>query len=378
MERATTKSRTTVVFLAVLTAIAIYFCFVLARAFLTSIAWALVIAVLFFPLHNRIHKSLRNRNAAALISIILVILMFMVPAVLLGKALVGELGTLYRQANKNSLSGGGWPAEAARLSNDISAWVAHFTGSQDFDFRAAAVSRIEQASEMLGSVIAGWLGNVASLLAGFVITLFVLFFVFRDGLEFRDRMGAVLPLSQEQVQKLFLTISESIVAEMYGVVAVALGQGLLMGLCFWAMGLPSPVLWGALTAIVSLVPVGGTALVWIPGAIFLFATGHWVRALILLAWGGGVVSTGASIVQPIVIGRRVKLHPLEIFLGLLGGIQAFGLIGIFAGPIIISLTLALVRILRDEVRRWRSANSESSPAGTQDTATVVIEAITSQ
>src|SRR5262249_13096283 len=101
--------------------------------------------------------------------------------------------------------------------------------------------------------------------------------------------------------------------------------------------------------------VGGTALVWLPGSIILVASGHWVSGIILLAWGAGVVGMLATVVQPIVLGRRAKLHTLQIFLGLLGVMRAFGLIVLYMGPIIISATHALFQIVREENRAWRRA-----------------------
>ncbi|HYM00439.1 MAG TPA: AI-2E family transporter [Blastocatellia bacterium] len=368
--------RTTIIFLLLVTGTAVYFCFVLARPFLDAIAWAMVIAVLFFPVHNAAHKTIRNPNAAAMLSVALVLLTFIIPAVLLGRAMAGELKTLYGQANGNGQKDGGWPAHLTRFTDDASAWIAIHIGADKLDLRKEAAGRLEQLSESLGTAIANWLGNAASILVECVFILFIAFFVFRDGLSLKERLGSVLPLTHEQVERLFRTISETLIAEMYGVLAVAIAQGLLMGLGFWALGLPSPVLWGTVTAVVSLVPVGGTAFVWIPGAIILIASGHWIKGLVLLGWGAGFVSLLAAITQPLIIGRRVKLHPLEIFLGLLGGIEAFGLIGLFAGPIIISLTLALFDILKEEVRSWRSGEAEDIASHEPDRATVVIETVT--
>ena len=370
-----TNKRSTLIFLLILAVVASYFCYVLAGPFLTSIAWAVVIAVMFFPIHNRIRREVPSANAAALLSILLVVLIFIIPALLLGRAMAGDLSALYKQANDQSQGDGGLPARVGRLNETASAWIAGHIGTREIDLRKEILTRLEQLSATLGSTIAGWLGNALSLLARCVITLFILFFVFRDGPALRDRLGGVLPLTHEQVEKLFRVISDTIFAEMYGVVAIAIAQGILLGLAAWALGLPSPVLWAALTALASLIPVGGTAFVWLPGSIILIATGHWVKGLILLAWGGGFVGMVASVGQPLLIGRRAKLHPLEIFIGLLGGVQVFGLIGLFLGPIIISLTLAVFDILKEEIRSWRSAEEEEHPGREVDSATVIVEAI---
>jgi predicted PurR-regulated permease PerM len=369
------KKRSTIIFLLLLTAVASYFCFILATPFLSSIAWAMVIAVMFFPLHKRIGRDIHNPNAAAMVSVLLVLLTFIIPALFLGRAMAGDLATLYRNVSGQGQVDGGWPAHLSHFNDGASAWIARHIGPTEIDLRKQALARVEVLTGALGAFIAGWLSNAAALLGRSIITLFILFFIFRDGVSLKDRLGAILPLTHEQVEKLFRSISGTIVAEMYGVLGVAIAQGILIGLAIWALGLPSPVLWAAVTAVVSLVPIGGTAFVWLPGSIFLMVSGHWVKGLILLVWGAAFVGMFASIAQPLVIGRRVKLHPLEIFLGLLGGVQAFGLIGLFLGPIIIALTLALVDILKDEVRSWRSAEVEEHPGQDPDSATVVIEAI---
>ena len=127
-----------------------------------------------------------------------------------------------------------------------------------------------------------------------------------------------------------------------------------MGVGFWFLGLRSPILWGVVTAACSLVPVVGSALVWLPAALFLVASGHWAKGVILLAWGAGFVSIVDHIVRPYVVGGRARMNSLLVFFSLLGGIQAFGILGIFLGPLVLSITLALLGMLRETARAWRS------------------------
>jgi predicted PurR-regulated permease PerM len=352
MENYPPRKWTTAISLAALTAIALLFCFMIARPFLTSMAWALVIAVAFQPVHHRIHRVIRNRSGAAFVSIIVVIMIFIIPAALLGLATINELGNTLQSINQKSAAQGGWTAYITRISDGASRWIGDRVQAPDFDLKREFVSRIDQIGSVAGSIATGMVGNITSVLGQCVLTLFILFFTLRDGRSAGRWLAAVLPFSHEQVESLFTSITDTIVADMYGVIAIAIAQGLLMALSFWLLGLPSPYLWGALSAAVALLPVGGTALVWLPGSIILVASHHWVKGLILLAWGFGVVSMLATIVQPILLGRRTKMHTLQIFLGLLGGIQAFGLVGLFLGPIIISVTRALFHIIRAEARGW--------------------------
>ncbi len=137
---------------------------------------------------------------------------------------------------------------------------------------------------------------------------------------------------------------------MYGVLAVAFTQGLLLGLAFWVLGLPSPVLWGMTAAIFSLIPVVGTGVVCVPAAVILIFSGHWVKGLILLGWGAGVVGTADNFIRPLVISDQIRLHPLYVFFALLGGVQAFGISGLFIGPMAFALAQSLFTLMKEEIQ----------------------------
>ena len=168
----------------------------------------------------------------------------------------------------------------------------------------------------------------------------------------RRRIAAILPLHAEQIDKLFTGIYNTIMATVYGGLVVAAVQGALVGLALWVFGVPSPVLWGAVAAMFSLVPLVGSATVWLPAAIYLFINGHWVQALILIAWGGGVVGTIDNLLRPMLMSGRVRMHTLLIFFSVFGGVQVFGFIGLFAGPVILAITMTVLSLLREESRSW--------------------------
>jgi predicted PurR-regulated permease PerM len=353
----------TPIFLISVTGIALFFCYTIARPFLPSIAWALIIAIPFHPIHDRLLRVIHNRSAAALVSVLIVTLIVIVPATLLCLATINELRNAFQSLSEKSAAEGGLTPYLSRIADAASDWIGSHVHAPDFDLKRELLARLGQISSVAGSIATSLIGNVASVFFQGILTLFILFFMLRDGHSARRLLAAVIPLSHEQIERLLGSVTDTIIADMYGVIGIAIAQGLLMALAFWVLGLPSPFLWGAVSSVVSLLPVGGTALVWLPGSIILVASGHWARGIILLAWGAGVVGMLATIVQPIVLGRRAKLHTLQIFLGLLGGIQAFGLIGIFLGPIIISATHALFRIIREENRAWRAGEHKQEPAG---------------
>ena len=149
---------------------------------------------------------------------------------------------------------------------------------------------------------------------------------------------------------------------MYGVVAVALAQGTLGAIGYAIAGLPSVVIWSVATALMSMIPLAGAASVWAIASIYLLAIGSWGKAIFMVAWGAGVISTADNIVRPLVLSGRVKLHTLLIFFSLLGGVKAFGIIGLFVGPIIVSVAMALLKILQEERLDWERTSATTKSA----------------
>jgi predicted PurR-regulated permease PerM len=227
-----------------------------------------------------------------------------------------------------------------------------------FDVRATLLRWLEQTSRFLLATGAAALSNIFSFAVNLVVVFITLFFLFREGARIRQRAAALLPLSAEQVERLFTTINDTVVANVYGGLAVAAAQGCLTGLAFWVLSLPSPIMWGVLTAVASLVPVIGSAMIWVPASLVLLAGGHWGKALLLLGWGAAVVGQVDTLVRPYVIGKQVKVHTLLLFFALLGGVKAFGIMGLFIGPVVLSVTMAVFAIL-EEV----TSTSQSSQPG---------------
>lgn len=346
MER---KQAATAIFLVVLVIIALYFCFLIIRPFFSPIFLALMLAIVFHPVHIRIQARLRNRSTGALFSTILVLFAFLVPVIGLGIIVSRETSNLYRLLNERSTEQGGWNPYVMHGLQRVLSWVGRYIDLSNFDLRGSVLRWLEQISRYLFSWGAQIFSNFIAFVVDAVIAFFTLFFFFREGREAKERVAVVLPLSRVQVERLFTGISNSIVANVYGVLAVGASQGILAGLGFWVLGLPSPVLWGMVTALFSLVPIIGSAAVWGPAAIVLAVGGHWVKALILLGWGAGVVSQADNVVRPYVISERANLNTLAVFFALLGGVKAFGVIGLFVGPVALSFTLVVLEMLRETI-----------------------------
>lgn len=338
-----------VVFLLALLAGSLALAFWIFRSFLQPIAFATVIAIGFYPLYLGISRIVRGSNKSALLATFLVLLIFILPALLIASAAGGELIKAARHFGDRSTEQGGAVAYLAEKQQSALHWLARYVDVEELHLEDAAASLPGQISKVLLTVGTRLVGGLAGFAGNAILTFLVLFFLFRDGRVAIENVTSVLPLSREQSMRLLTGIRDSIIANLYGILAVGLAQGLLTGAALAVLHVPSALLLGLATAFCSLIPIAGTALVWLPSAIYLMATGHLWKGIILIVWGSAVVGTIDNIIRPLVIGRRVELHPLLLLFSLLGGLQVFGFIGIFVGPVIISVITALINMLREEL-----------------------------
>lgn len=359
--------QTRIVFLAAASAVTLWFGYVIARPFLKPIFMACVLAIVFFPFYARLQRLIRLPNVAALLSTLLLLLLLVIPAVLLGAAIEREVTAAYQSLNQQGAQDGGLIPYLLKVSEKINRWFGRYIDASRIDLRAGLQNRLQQISAALLAGIAGLLGNLTSFVVDAVITFFTLFFLFRDGRAVKRRLAVLLPLRPDQVEKLTDGVSRTIVASMYGGLAVALAQGLLISLAFRVLSVPSPILWGMVTAVFSFVPLIGSAAVWLPAALILMVSGHLVKGLLLLAWGAGVVAMADNVVRPLIISEQVNFHPLHIFFALLGGVQAFGPVGLFVGPVVLAIATALFSLWREENLQQTEAKllEEQTAAATQ-------------
>lgn len=350
----TVKKQTAVICLLAVAVAGIYACYLIVRPFLGPLMIAVMLAIVFHPLHTRMQALFRRPNAAAIASTMLVLLVVAIPVVVVGVTVSAELRDVIQMLRDQSASHGGVSAYLTQLGEGWLSRLANFVHLPQMDAHATLLRWAEQSSSYLLAFGAGAVSNIFTFVLNAVVVFFSLVFFFREGRSIRTWLIEMLPLSKGQVEKLFDEINKTLIANLYGGIAVGLAQGALTGLSFWALGISAPVLWTLMTALASLIPVVGSALIWGPAAVFLLLTGHWVKALILFGWGAGVVAQIDAVVRPYVLSARVKVHPLLIFFALMGGVKAFGPIGIFAGPVVLSVTLATLEMLKTTDFSWQS------------------------
>ena len=320
------------------TGIGVYLCYLLTVPFLASLTWALVLSVSFSHAHQKIEMRLKHRGLAAAISVAAILILVVFPVVLVVQQLARETanGAVYVEAQ---IRNGEWREALAGQPTLARAvlWV-----EQQLDLGGTAGSIASYLTTLGTSVLL----NSISQFMNLVLTFYMLFYFLRDRRQIVRKLQTLSSLTSTETRYVLSRFVDTIHATVFGKLVVAAVQGTLSGLMFWWLGLPLPMLWGAVMGMLSIVPVLGAFVVWVPAAIYLTLEGDWGKALVLTAWGVGVVATIDNILYPMLVGDRLKLHAVPTFIGAIGGILAFGAAGLILGPAIISVTLALIKILK--------------------------------
>ena len=338
-----TRERVAALALAAATALAFYVCYRLALPFLPAVTWAFALAVVAHPLHSRLARRLNRPSVAAGLSVAAAAFLVVTPAVFLVQQFVSQASRGAQALRAQAESG---QLQAALEGNSHLSRVVGWSGSK-IDVRAAAEWVTSSAGPYLPSVAGGTLRTLAQL----VVTFFTLFYLLRDRRAITRAIRSLLPLSQSETDRIFARVSDTVCATVYGTFAVSLVQGVLGGLMFWWLGLPAPLLWGVAMFLLSLVPVLGAPVVWMPAAIFLALTGGWWKALILAAWGTVVIGSVDNLLYPVLVGDRVRMHTLLVFFSVIGGLMLFGAAGLVLGPVAVVVTAALTEVWRQRTSR---------------------------
>lgn len=322
------------------TAIALYLCWLMLKPFLGVVAWAVVLVIVFYPVHKRLSERIKRPGLRALLSCLLVVLIVVIPLTVLSTIVAQELAKVIPNL----------PSQISVLLNSqtspfgrISSWLETRFGIDTVSSKGFVVDHLKQSSERLLGASFNIMGNIVSGIVQAVFVLFTMYYLFKDGDKIVNKLPAAMPLSKGQSEAIIKRTTEVVSASVYGVVAIAAIQGLLGGIAFWILGIPSPLLWAVLMGFVCMIPLAGSFLVWLPLAIYLMLTGHLTKAVILIVWGALVISTVDNFLRPKLVGGQTRLHELFIFFSVLGGISVFGLLGIVLGPVVLAITLGLLQ-----------------------------------
>ena len=326
--------------LAALTALMVYLCWRMATPFVSAFTWALALAIASQPLRNRLTARM-PATLAALLTIVVLIIGLGIPAALLSHQVLHEsirgqeaLRQIIRQdVLEKSLRSYPW----IRAAWD---WL-----TPQMDLPAAA----QQAATSVGGWVAPLFAGSFRIVSQLATSIFVLFFFLRDQEPILKTLRGLLPLKPTDIDHVLSSVKSAIYAAVYGRLAIGLLQGLLGGLIFWFVGLPAPVFWGCLMALLSILPVVGTFIVLAPAAAVLLLTGAWGQAIAVTLWGLLVIHPVDNVLYPMLVGEKLGLHPLVLFVAFVGGLITFGPPGLILGPAIVAAAIALVAVWKDAI-----------------------------
>ena len=325
--------------------------FLILRPFLVPILWSMLLAFLLFPAQRALGHRLGDRYAlTAILLTLLTTVVLIAPLPLLGLAFASQAKDLFGRVQKlvadSGISGAGDVMDIPIVSRAIR-WASSIAPVDAEQIHGWLVSGLQALLQGLVAVSGAFVVGALSALVGLGIMLFLLFFFLRDGDRILASAVRLIPMTPARREQLVDHVAAVTRAVVFGSLLTALVQGVLVAIGFALVGLPSPVVFGAVAAVASLIPLIGTALVWVPAVGVLFLQGRWVAALLLAAWSVAVVSSADNVVRPLFISGRAQISTLPVFLGLMGGLSAFGPIGLVVGPVVVALTLALLRFAEE-------------------------------
>jgi predicted PurR-regulated permease PerM len=329
----------------------IYQLYQVFQPFLTSIAWAIILRFAFQPVHYLLRSQLPARpNLVALLATVAVTLAVAIPALAISTILTQEAAGAIEHVTRFLQAGG-----LERLGEQLRqlAWIPFWTwlspwlDTTSIDLRGMLLRALNSGVNVLVEQMTIGAASLLVLAVKFILMLLTLFFVFRDGETFYNWVRSTLPFASAQQEYVFTQLAQTVNAVSYGLGVTAVIQGLLAGLLYWILGVPFPAFWGLLTGIVAPIPIGGTGLIWAPAGVYLILAESFVRGVILLACGAFVVSTIDNVLKAYLISGRTRLPPLILFFAILGGLKAYGVLGVFVGPLLLAFVITGVTLYRD-------------------------------
>jgi len=327
-------------------ALALILSFLIFRPYLGMMVFAAILAVLMQPVYRKLHKYFRNASLASLSTVFLTLVLVLVPLLFVIASLATEAVSLYGKIRD-------------RVGfDDVAAALARIVGTEQAGKIAAEAGRavsdlasyVQPFVNGLTSNIVAIFSNTFSFVLGFILILLGMYYLLKDGPAFKKEVLELSPLTKQDDTVIVERIIDAIKAVAFGQFVIAIIKGVIGGVAFLIFGLPTPIFWGTMIALTNFVPGIGTALVTVPFTIYLFAIGRFWSALIMAAVSLLVIGLVDNFLTPQVMRSRLKIHPLLILLSILGGLSFFGAYGLFFGPIVLSVTLALIDIYKKEFR----------------------------
>jgi predicted PurR-regulated permease PerM len=307
-----------------------------------AILWGTILAIVSAPLYRRLRGRFGGRRtAAALVTLVLVVVIVILPLSVIGALLVEQVTEVYTRVKSGELN----PAQHfERIVHTLPGWAVELLERFDLTELTAVQHRFSEGllrgSQFFATQALSVGQRTFDVVVSFFVMLYLFFFLVRDGDDLVRRIRAAVPLSAEHQRALGENFTLVIRATVKGTVVVALAQGMLGGLMFWVLGIRGALLWGVVMALLSLLPGIGTAIVWVPVAVYFLVTGAVWSGLLLVGYGVLVIGLVDNVLRPVLVGKDTRMPDYVVLIATLGGLAVFGANGIVAGPIIAALFLA--------------------------------------
>lgn len=323
-------------------------------SFLLPVFWAVVVAIVFYPLYQWLDKKLYHYHAlASLATLLVVVFVVVAPIILVGGMVLQESLSLYQQLNNSGVG-----AEGFSILERASSLVSYF---EPYGISQEMVSeRLREWTATLSQQLASSAVTFSQVTFTFVVQtslmLYILFFLLRDGDSLQKKLIHILPLGDTYERRLLERFSKTTRAVVKGTLVIAIIQGTLGGITFALTGVAAPVLWGVAMTILAIIPVLGTVLIWLPAGVILLLSGSFWAGFTILIVGSLLISLVDNILRPILVGRDTQMPDVLVLLATLGGLASFGVSGFVVGPIIAAFFLSLWKMFEERYHKELSAN----------------------
>lgn len=330
------------------------------RSFLSILIWACVLTVVFQPLFRLVLRATRSRRVlTAFITCLIILVLIVVPVTFLAILTGQQSVALYHAIQTNSTGVNEIAAKIQDFENRH--WVpwlveeaARLFGPEAIDVKKILQEALSAISKFVVSNVPSLLAGVGNLIYRFFMIFITMFFLFCDGSKILQLLRESNPLPAAYESEFIRNFEDVSYATFFGAILGAIMQGTVAALLYWLLGIDSPLFWGAVISFVSLIPILGPLLIWLPMPTYLYLSGHTTKAIILLVLGGLSLTLIENVVKPLIIGGRSDMHPLLIFFAVLGGLQVFGFLGILLGPLVVTIFLTFLGFFRHQFQQTQA------------------------
>jgi predicted PurR-regulated permease PerM len=327
----------------------LYLFYQVIHPFLTDIFIAIVMAMVFYPLYKKIIKLCRGlKIISALLTLLIIILVFLVPITMLAGIITGQSLELYKKISVGLQDGSFKKILELHVTNFNHLFDRWHVDVQTLRLEEQVGGLLKNLSEFIYTQMASLAKGLVGIVLDLVIVLFICFFLLIDGENFINEIKLLSPLELSHHQRIVQQLERTLKATLKGSIIVALVQGLLGGIGFWIFNIPSAAFWGGCMVFCSVIPLVGTGLVWIPAVLYLIFSSSLGMGIGLALWGTLIISGADNILRSLLLKGEANLHPLFTFLSVLGGLIYFGFLGFILGPVVLSFLMTMFEIYKKE------------------------------